>query len=63
MRSLKWWAGAAWETAGAAGEVAQAQRPGAVGGDHVEGGGEDGLPQVAVVVGLPARHGSSLTLI
>lgn len=45
----------------AAREVAQAQCPGAVGGDDVEGGGEDGLPQVAVVIGAPARHGGSVS--
>lgn len=50
VRSLKWWAGAACETAGAAGEVAQAQCGGAVGGDDVQRGAEDGAAQVAVVV-------------
>lgn len=36
--------------AGAAGEVAQAQCGGAVGGDDVQRGAEDGAAQVAVVV-------------
>lgn len=47
----------------AAREVAQAERPGTLGGDDVEGGGEDGLPQVAVVVGAPGRHGGSVSRI
>lgn len=61
VRSLKWWAGAAWETAGPACQVAQAQRARPIGADDVECGGEDGPPQVAVVVGALAGHGQEIT--
>ncbi len=38
---------------GPAGQIAQAQRGGTLGGDDVERGGQDGPPQIAVVVGPP----------
>ena len=48
---------------GAAGQLAQAQ-PGRAGfGERVEGGGQDRLPQVAVVVGAVRGHDSTIPTI